>query len=56
LKGKIEKTGSWFTYKTKKIGTLHLSAGTLDFVLGAGSEKEKGPLFDLREVRLISVK
>lgn len=56
LKGKTDKTGSWFTYKTKKIGTIRLSAGELDFTLGSGSGKESGSVFDLREVKLVPVK
>ena len=56
LKGKFEKTGSWFTYKTKKAGTLRLPAGTLDFTVGGDPAKEKGAMFDLREVTLVPVK
>ena len=56
LKGKIEKAGSWFTFKTKKVGTIHLPAGVVDFVLGGGVEKESGSMFDLREVKLVPVK
>jgi hypothetical protein len=56
LKAKTDKTGSWFTYKTKKIGTIRLSAGEMDFILGAGSGKESGSVFDLREVKLVPVK
>ena len=56
LKAQTDKTGSWFTYKTKKAGTLRLPAGTVDFVLGADSGKESGSVFDLREVRLVPVK
>ena len=56
LKAKTDKTGSWFTYKVKKIGTIRLSAGELDFILGAGSGKESGSVFDLREVKLVPVK
>ena len=56
LKAKTDKTGSWFTYKTKKIGTIRLSAGEMDFILGPGSGKGSGSVFDLREVKLVPVK
>lgn len=56
LKGKFEKTGSWFTFRTKKAGTLRLPAGTLDFTFGGDAAKEKGGMPDLREVRLVPVK
>lgn len=53
IKGKTGKTGSWFTYKTEKIGTVHLSAGTQKFVLKSNSKSEKGSMFDLREIKLV---
>lgn len=55
LKGKVGKTGSWFTYKTEKIGTVHLSKGIHPFVLESGSKREKGSMFDVREIKLIPV-
>jgi len=33
IKGKVSKTGSWFTYRTEKLGTIHLSAGIQKMVL-----------------------
>ncbi|MBX2922613.1 MAG: neutral/alkaline non-lysosomal ceramidase N-terminal domain-containing protein [Chitinophagaceae bacterium] len=56
LKGKISPTGSWFTYKTKKAGTIRLSAGIQEIVLKSGLPAEKGPLFDLRALTLVPVK
>lgn len=56
LKAKVEKTGSWFTYRTKKIGTLRLKQGKETMVLKSGAPREKGPMFDLRRVLLIPVK
>lgn len=56
VKGKVGKTGSWFTYRTEKIGTVRLSAGTQKFVLKSNSKSEKGAMFDLREVKLVPVK
>lgn len=56
IKGKAGKTGSWFTYRTEKIGTVHLSAGTQKFVLKSNSKSDKGAMFDLREIKLVAVK
>ena len=55
LNGKIGKSGSWFTYKTEKIGRVKLSAGRHKMVFKPGSNSEKGALMDLREVKLIPV-
>jgi hypothetical protein len=56
IKGKADKTGSWFTYKTEKIGTVNLSAGNQKFVLKSNSKSEKGAMFDLREIKLVPAK
>lgn len=56
LKGKIGETGSWFTYKKEKIGTIRLLPGRQKMVFKAGSKSEKGALLDLRGITLIPVK
>jgi hypothetical protein len=56
IKGKIGKTGSWFTYRTEKIGTLHLNAGTQKMVFASNATSQKGAMLDLREVKLVFVK
>ncbi|WP_300600591.1 carbohydrate-binding protein [Niabella sp.] len=56
LRGKVDKTGSWYTYRTKKIGTLQLPAGTTTLVLKSGAAAETGSMFDVRELRLVPVK
>jgi hypothetical protein len=56
IKGKIGKTGSWFTYRTEKIGTLHMNAGTQKMVFASNSTSQKGAMLDLREVKLVFVK
>ena len=56
IKGKAGKTGSWFTYRMEKIGTVRLSAGTQKLVLKSNSKSEKGAMFDLREIKLALVK
>lgn len=53
LTGKVEKTGSWFTYKNKKVGSIRLAAGTQQVVLQSNAKRQKGSIFDLREVRLV---
>lgn len=56
LKGKINKTGSWFTYRIKKIGVIKLSAGVQKMVFKSGSGSRKGAMLDLAEVTLIPAK
>jgi neutral ceramidase len=56
LNGKIGQTGSWFTYRTEKIGRIQLPAGRQKMVFKPNSKSEKGPLLDLREVTLVPVK
>ncbi len=56
LKGTVGKTGSWFTYKKEKIGSIRLSSGIQQITLKSGSKREKGSLFDLREVELVPVR
>ncbi|MCD2422473.1 hypothetical protein LQ567_06840 [Niabella pedocola] len=56
IKGKVDKTGSWFTYRTKKIGALQLPKGTTTIVLKSGAATEQGSMFDVRAVRLVPVK
>jgi hypothetical protein len=56
IRSKVRKTGSWFTYHTKKIGALRLTEGIETFVLKSGSGKEEGSMFDVREIRLVPVR
>ncbi|MCC6288477.1 MAG: hypothetical protein IT249_11380 [Chitinophagaceae bacterium] len=56
IKAKAGKTGSWFTYRTEKVGTISLAQGTETIVVKSGSTKEEGAMFDLREVRLVPKK
>jgi hypothetical protein len=56
LKGKVDRTGSWEKFKTEKIGTIRLSAGSQKIVFKPNSFFEKGALLDLREVKLVPVK
>ncbi len=56
LKGTVGKTGSWFTYKKEKMGSIRLSPGIQQITLKSGSKREKGSLFDLREVDLVPIR
>lgn len=56
VKGKIGKTGSWFTYRKEKIGTIQLNAGKHTVVFKPGPGSPKGALLDLREITLIPAK
>lgn len=56
IKSRVEKTGSWFTYNRKKIGTVKLKQGRTQMVLKSGSNSEDGSMFDVRGVKLIPVK
>lgn len=56
LRGNIGKSGSWFTYKTEKIGRVKLPAGRHKMVFKPDPKTEKGALMDLREIKLIPVK
>ncbi len=56
LRGKVNKTGSWFTYTRKKIGVINLSAGVQKMVFKSNSASDKGAMLDLADVTLILVK
>ena len=56
VKGRVGKTGSWFTYRKEKIGRISLSAGSHKVVFRPASVSQKGALLDLREIILVRVK
>jgi len=56
INGRVNKSGSWFTYRKEKIGTIRLADGNSKMVFRPGSESEKGALLDLRTITLIPVK
>ena len=56
IKGKVSKTGSWFTYRTQKLGTIHLSSGIQKMIFKSNSKSQKGSMLDLREVKLVLTK
>ena len=53
LNGKIGKTGSWFTYRKEKIGSLQLQQGSQKLIFRPDSNSPDGALLDLREITLI---
>lgn len=55
LNGKIEKTGSWFTFRKEKIGQIRLKSGRQKITFRPDPNAEKGALMDLREVQLVPV-
>ena len=56
LKGIVDKSGSWETFKTKNIGKVQLAAGRQTLTFRADASVGKGALLDLREIKLIPVK
>ncbi len=56
VKGNAGKTGSWFTYRTEKIGRLQLDAGKQKIIFRPDSKSPKGALLDLRTLKLVKVK
>ncbi|HTE24270.1 neutral/alkaline non-lysosomal ceramidase N-terminal domain-containing protein [Flavitalea sp.] len=53
IKGVIGKTGSWFTYRKEKIGTIQLTAGLHKLVFRSAPSSKRGVMFDLRQIILI---
>lgn len=56
IKGRIKKTGSWFTFRKEKIGMLTLPAGIHKMIFKSNSKTEEGSMMDLREIILVPVK
>lgn len=56
LSGKVEKSGSWETFKEKKIGRIKLEKGRHQLAFRSEEPFEKGALLDLRTIKLIPVK
>jgi putative membrane-bound dehydrogenase-like protein len=55
LTGKVPSTGSWDTYRQRKVGEIRLEAGRQKVVMRAAG-KVKGALIDLRGMNLVPVK
>ena len=49
---KIDGTGSWDDYRSRKIGVIQLSAGTQEIVVRAEGTL-RGALIDLKAVKLV---
>ena len=53
IKGVVQKTGSWFTFRTAMIGTIKLKSGLNRLTFKSGNKKEEGAMLDLRKIVLV---
>jgi hypothetical protein len=51
--GKVEKSGSWETFRQKSIGKVSLNPGYEKLVFKSAENFEQGALLDLKEIRLV---
>lgn len=56
VKGVIGKTGSWFTYAKKKVGTITLNGGEQVLTFGSNEKQKTGAMLDLADITLVPVK
>jgi hypothetical protein len=54
LRGRVQSTGDWNTYKQARVGEIHLQAGRQTLVLRSAG-KITGALIDLRSIKLVAV-
>ncbi len=52
LTGRVDKSGSWETFKTKDVGTIDLIKGTQKIIFRSETKFDKGAILDLREIQL----
>ena len=52
LTGKVEKSGSWETFRTKNLGRIKLNEGTQKIVFRSVTKFDDGALLDLRKITL----
>ena len=52
LTGRIDKSGSWETFKTKDVGTIELINGMQKIIFRSETKFDKGAILDLREIQL----
>ena len=52
LTGKIDKSGSWETFKTKDVGNISLEQGNRKIVFRSNTRFKEGAILDLRELKL----
>lgn len=55
LRGRVERSGSWETFKQRALGTLRLEKGYQRLTFRSANPDEKGPLLDLRTIRLTPI-
>lgn len=56
INGTVGKTGSWFTYRYEKIGSIRLTPGTHKLIFKADPTSPKGAMLDLRSIKLVPIK
>lgn len=56
ITGNVGKSGSWETFREKKIGEINLTPGKHKIVFRAATPFKNGALLDLREVKLVAKK
>ncbi len=54
--GNVQKSGSWETFKTLKIGKIKLESGLQKMTFRPNENFEKGALLDLRSLKLVLIK
>jgi hypothetical protein len=52
LTGKVDKSGSWETFKTKDVGNINLEQGKQKIVFRSNTKFKEGAILDLRELTL----
>jgi peptidoglycan-N-acetylglucosamine deacetylase len=52
LTGKVDKSGSWETFKTKDVGDISLEQGKQKIVFRSNTRFKEGAILDLRELKL----
>lgn len=56
IRGQVDRSGSWETFRTEKIGSIRLTKGRHKVVFRPASSFEKGgALLDLREIKLVRI-
>lgn len=52
LTGKVDKSGSWETFKSKDVGTINLAQGKQKIIFRSNTKFKDGAILDLRQITL----
>ena len=52
LTGKVDKSGSWETFKKKEVGNINLAQGKQKIIFKSNTKFNSGAILDLREIEL----